>query len=86
MFVVQSTEGSFQMSDNKLMRLPEVMAVTSLSRSGLYQRIKSGDFPSQVQLGRAVAWDSAQVQKWISDRIARARPAQRTVAANVIQP
>ena len=72
------------MPDNKLLRLPKVLAATGLSRSGLYQMIQSGDFPSQVRLGtRAVAWDSERVQAWIADRIARAAahdPAFRTAA------
>jgi prophage regulatory protein len=85
MFVVPSTEWSYQMSDNRLLRLPDVLAATGLSRSGLYQMIKSGDFPSQVLLHtRAVAWDSEQVQAWILDRIARARPDRRTVIANAV--
>ena len=75
------------MSDNKLLRLPEVLSLTGLSRSSLYQKIKAKDFPNQVHLGaRAVAFSSAAVQKWIEDRIARARPAQRTAVANAIQP
>jgi prophage regulatory protein len=73
-------------AEKKLLRLPEVLGCTGLSRSGLYQMIKAEDFPSQVPLGtRAVAWDSAEVQAWIADRISRARPAQRTVVANGIQ-
>jgi prophage regulatory protein len=72
------------MSDNKLLRLPEVLSLTGLSRSSLYQKIKAKDFPNQVPLGaRAVAFSSAAVQKWIEDRIARAGPAQRTVAAAI---
>jgi prophage regulatory protein len=71
--------------DNKLLRLPAVLAATGLSRSGLYQKLKANDFPPQVFLGtRAVAWDAAQVQTWIADRIARARPDRRTVAANAV--
>ena len=67
------------MPDKKLLRLPEVLGCIGLSRSTVYQMIKAKEFPPQVRLGaRAVAWDSAQVQAWIADRIARARPDQCT--------
>ena len=63
------------MSDKKLLRLPAVLRCTGLSRSTLYQMIKTKEFPHQVRLGvRVVAWDSAQVQEWIADKIARAGP------------
>ena len=65
------------MPDKKLLRLPEVLGCVGLSRSTVYQMIKAKEFPRQVRLGaRAVAWDSAQVQAWIAERIARARPDQ----------
>ena len=63
------------MSDRKLLRLPAVLGCTGLSRSTLYQMIKAKEFPRQVRLGaRVVAWDSAQVQEWIADKIAGAGP------------
>jgi prophage regulatory protein len=71
-------------TEKRLLRLPEVLAITGLSRSGLYQLLKVNDFPSQVQLqARSVAWNSAQVQAWIADRISRARPARSTTTAEV---
>jgi prophage regulatory protein len=75
------------MDDKKLLRLPCVLSCTGLSRSALYQKIKAKDFPSQVRLGtRAVAWDSAQIQAWIADRIARAIADEHTVVTDAIQP
>ncbi len=58
-----------------LERLPQVKARTGLSRSELYRRIASGDFPAQIKLGlgdtaRASAWDARAVDRWILDRIA----------------
>lgn len=53
-----------------MMRLPEVMNLTGLSRSALYALVKKGDFPKQVQLGpRAVAWVSTDVENWLTARI-----------------
>ncbi len=54
-----------------LLRLPEVKARTGLSRSTIYLRIASGNFPSPIKLGeRASAWDSQEIDTWIAARIA----------------
>lgn len=54
-----------------LERLPTVRARTGLSRSEIYRRIQSGDFPPPVKLGqRASGWDSRAVDGWILGRIA----------------
>lgn len=54
-----------------LERLPTVKARTGLSRSEIYRRIATGDFPQPVKLGeRASAWNAAEVDSWITGRIA----------------
>lgn len=54
-----------------LERLPTVKARTGLSRSELYRRIAAGQFPQPVKLGeRASAWNAAEVDHWITGRIA----------------
>lgn len=51
---------------NKFIRLEEVRSITGLSRSSIYQFISDGKFPRQIKIGaRAVAWDDADIQKWI---------------------
>lgn len=53
-----------------MMRLPEVLAITGLSKSTVYSMAKAGTFPSPVKLGaRAVAWPSHLVQQWLADRL-----------------
>ncbi|MGC0155592.1 helix-turn-helix transcriptional regulator [Chromobacterium vaccinii] len=57
-----------------MLRLPDVMKVTGLSRSSLYALIKQGQFPRQIQLGpRTVAWLSSDVDSWLEERINAAR-------------
>lgn len=56
-----------------LLRLPEVMARTGLSRPSVYQRIKRGTFPSQISLGRACAWVESEIDAWVTDKITRSR-------------
>lgn len=54
-----------------LLRLPEVMNRTGLSRSEIYRRIGAGSFPSMVKLSeRASAWDSREIDRWVLARIA----------------
>ena len=56
-----------------LLRLPEVKRRAGLSRSEIYRRIAADPptFPAPVKLGeRASAWNSAEIDRWIADRIA----------------
>lgn len=55
----------------RLIRLKEVMALSGLSRAGIYRHIQDGTFPTPVKIGgRASAWVSDEVQQWIAQRIA----------------
>jgi prophage regulatory protein len=48
---------------NRLLKLPEVLNRTGLTRSALYQRICKGEFPKPVKIGtRAVVWIEDEVQ------------------------
>ena len=72
-----------------MLRLPTVKARTGLSRSTIYLRISRGTFPAPVSLGgRAVGWIEAEVNAWLTARIAQRRliaprPERRTAAAEV---
>ena len=62
-------EQTMSMEGHRLLRLPEVLRATGLSRSNLYRKIKVGEFPSPVQLGeRAVGWRESEVIGWIDGR------------------
>ena len=55
---------------HKIMRLPEVIDMTGLSRSTIYLRMSQGTFPRSISLGeRAVGWLQADIEKWIDDCI-----------------
>ena len=59
---------------NKLLRLPQVKALTGLSKSSIYARIAEGTFPKQIPLGpRLVVWVEADIQNWISEQVLAAR-------------
>ena len=58
----------------RILRLPEVLARTGLSRSTVYVRIEQGRFPRPVALGgRAVGWIESEIDAWLRDRIAESR-------------
>lgn len=55
------------------LRLPQVMRISGLSRSGIYSAMHAGTFPRQINIGaRAVGWSSSDIQAWILSRLARA--------------
>jgi prophage regulatory protein len=57
-----------------ILRLPEVMRSTGLSRSTIYLRIAQGAFPKPVSLGgRAVGWLEAEIQEWLQQQIEASR-------------
>lgn len=51
----------------RILRFPEVVNRTGLSRSSVYGRIRAGEFPTPVALGsgRAVGFLESDVQSWI---------------------
>ena len=58
----------------RIVRLPDVLTRTGLSRSTIYVRLAEGAFPKPVQLGaRAVGWIEAEVDEWIRQQIAVSR-------------
>lgn len=67
------------MSDNQLIRLPDVIARTSLSRSSIYARLDrrsrsfDASFPRPVKLSAAtrgsVAWVLQEIEGWIAGRL-----------------
>ncbi len=54
---------------NKILKLPQVMAATALSRSSIYDFIKRGKFPAPVKLSeRAVGWLESEISAFINQR------------------
>lgn len=54
----------------KLLRLPEVLLISRLSKSSVYVYMNAGTFPKSISLGeRSVAWVESEVLQWIDDRI-----------------
>jgi len=65
---------SRRLDEVTFLRLPEVKAITGLSKSSLYALIKEKSFPAPVQLGaRAVAWVRSEVVQWTAERVHASR-------------
>jgi len=59
-------------TSRRLIRLPAVLEQIGLGRTQTYELIKKGQFPRQISLsenGRAVAWNSDDIDAWIASRI-----------------
>ena len=51
----------------KIYRLPEVMTITGLSRSSIYLRMSTNEFPKPLKIGRrAVGWTEDSIITWQS--------------------
>lgn len=49
----------------KMYRLPDVMNMTGLSRSSIYLRISTNEFPKPVKIGRrAIGWPEESIIAW----------------------
>ena len=54
-----------------IVRLPEVIAKTGLSRSTIYFQISKGNFPKGVPIGdHARGWLNHEIEAWIEARAA----------------
>jgi prophage regulatory protein len=56
--------------ERRILRLDEVEAKSGFKRAHIYALMKKGQFPQALRLGiRAVGWDSAEIDLWISERL-----------------
>ena len=71
----------------QLIRKPEVLTLTGLSKSTLYNRINSGLFIPPISLGaRAVAFVASEVDTVIQAMIEEQSPAElKALVSNLIQ-
>lgn len=50
----------------RLIRLPEVMARVGMRRSAIYQRMRNGSFPRSRSLGsKCAVWIETEIEDWI---------------------
>ena len=60
------------MNDSRLLlRLPEVIQMTGLSRSTIYDAVKTGNFPAPIKLARrSSAWVHSEILDYVNSKIA----------------
>jgi prophage regulatory protein len=59
--------------DERLLKIGEVMKLTGLGRTAIWELERRGEFPKRVKLstrGRAVRWRASEVARWIAERTA----------------
>lgn len=83
----KSTETTDQPRDERtraptrILRLPEVMARTGLSRTTIYEWRVAGRFPQAIPLGtRNVGWVESELEAWFRERMAE-RPGGAGIVA-----
>lgn len=55
------------MTNDRYLRLPDVVSITTLSESTIRRRELAGQFPKRVRLGpSAVAWRESDVMLWVA--------------------
>lgn len=55
-----------QRATDRMIRLPEVMDITSFSRPQIYKLISKGVFPRQYRLSHKVAaWKESEIRAWV---------------------
>lgn len=57
---------------DRILRLPEVIEKTGISRSSIYEQMQLGLFPKQLRLGkRMVGWSEAEIEKHLEELSSR---------------
>ncbi len=54
--------------ETRMLRAPEVMARTGLSRSTIWRWVRAGTFPAPVELGvNSIGWPAAAITEWLEN-------------------
>ena len=57
---------------DRILRTPEVVETTGLSKTTIWRRVRGRDFPAPVKLGslatRSIGWRQEEIKRWIEDR------------------
>ena len=57
-----------------IVRMPNVLVMTGMSKPSVYRMMKTGTFPRRIQLSPgAVGWLRTEIEQWVVDRMAADR-------------
>ena len=63
----------------RFVRLTEVMRMTGLRKTTIYQLQSDGEFPQRVQItANCVGWIESEIQSWLNDRAGGRQATPRT--------
>ena len=55
--------------ETQMLRAPEVMARTGLSRTTIWRRVRAGSFPAPIELGQnSIGWPAVEISAWLESR------------------
>jgi prophage regulatory protein len=63
---------------DRILRMPEVVNTSGLSRAQIYVMISKGEFPKQIKLtsqGKIAGWLHSEIMTWLQSRITHSRGA-----------
>jgi prophage regulatory protein len=58
-----------------LVDIKEACRLTSLSRTAVYDLTARGQFPVPIHINTRTRWSRAEIEQWVSDRLAERRTA-----------
>ena len=64
------------MNNERILRLPQVREMVGLGTTAIYGKMKDGEFPKQIKLGRLSGWVESEIQEWIGRQIMASRQGQ----------
>ncbi len=65
-----------------MLRAPEVMVQTGLSRTTIWRRVRAGTFPAPLELGvNSVGWPASEIAAWLKARARRTYRAEAVAGA-----
>ncbi|UUV43198.1 hypothetical protein RCCWILLIS_26 [Rhodobacter phage RcCWillis] len=54
----------------RMIRIKDVVAITSLCRSQIYQLVREGKFPQQHRISHKVSvWSESEVNRWVDEKL-----------------
>lgn len=59
----------------RLLTAEQVITVTGMKKTFIYDHMKRGTFPKNIKIGAAVRWLESEVQDWIDAQVAANRKA-----------
>lgn len=61
--------------ETQILRVPEMLARTGLSRMTIWRRIRAGTFPAPIELGaNSIGWLASDITEWLENRPRRTYP------------